>query len=321
MYDMMGGGGILGTRPGRGEKMKTQTTDIENGTQSYNNFMNLPPQYSGPGASRFVVLPVPYEATTSYRAGTAAGPQAMIEASRKVELFDVELGKRACEAGIHTKKPIAKGRRTFKNFYEAIRKEAGAALDGGRVPVVLGGEHTVTVPAVHAALERHPDVSVLQFDAHADLRSAFDGSQWSHACAMRRILSLADRPPHIAQVGIRSASSEEWNLSLRSRSVTTFLAKDVVAGRSADKKILAALGEKVYLTIDLDAFDPSEVPGVGTPEPGGLSFRRALDLISLVAEKRQIIGFDVVELCPIHGQNISDFFAAKLAYRIMGLLA
>jgi len=300
--------------------MNTQPLDFENSEQSYNNFLNLPPQYSGPGASRFVVLPVPYEATTSYRVGTALGPAAMIEASWQVELFDVELGKRACEAGIHTKKPITKGRRSFKNFYEAVRKEVGAALDGGHIPVVLGGEHTVTVPAVHAALERHPEVSVLQFDAHADLRNSYDGSLWSHASPMRRILALADRPPRIAQVGIRSASSEEWNLSLHSRSVSTFLAKDVVDNKSTDKKILASLGDKVYLTIDLDAFDPSEVPGVGTPEPGGLSFRRALDIISLVAEKRQIIGFDVVELCPIHGQNISDFFAAKLAYRIMGLL-
>jgi agmatinase len=293
---------------------------IENNPQEFENFMSLPPQYSGARASRFVVLPVPFESTTSYRTGTAAGPRAIIEASWQVELFDVELGKRAFEAGIHTSRKLDRVRRKAETMYKAVHREVAAVLDNAQIPVVLGGEHTVTVPAVHAAIERHPELSVLQLDAHADLRDTYDGTPWSHACAMRRILALADRPPHIVQAGLRSVCTEEWNLSRRSRSVTSFLAKDNLSGKAPAHKILGALSQDVYITIDLDAFDPSEMPGVGTPEPGGLTWAWINDLLGLVAAKRNIVGFDIVELCPIEGQNISEFLAAKLAYRIMGLL-
>lgn len=300
--------------------MDITPSDIENNLQEYDNFMSLPPQYSGAHASRFVVLPVPFEATTSYRSGAADGPKALIEASWQVELFDAELGKRAFEAGIHTSRKADRRVRRADTMYKAVRRETAAALDNGQIPVVLGGEHTVTVPAVHAALERYPELSVLQLDAHADLRDSFEGTPWSHACAMRRILALADRPPRIVQAGLRSMCTEEWNLSRRSRSVTSFLAKDNMSGKAPAHKILSALSRDVYVTIDLDAFDPSEMPGVGTPEPGGLTWAWVNDLLGLVAAKRNIVGFDIVELCPIEGQNISEFFAAKLTYRIMGLL-
>jgi agmatinase len=298
----------------------TPKHEIDCAPQHYENFMSIPPEYSGASASRFVVMPVPFETTTSYRTGTAGGPKAIIEASWQVELFDVEIGRRAYEAGIHTNRKLERCRRSFKTMYDSVKRATGAVLDADKIPVILGGEHTVTVPAVHAVLEGCPDLSVLQFDAHTDLRNEYDGSPWSHACAMRRLLSLADRPPRIVQAGLRSVSSDEWNLARRSRYVTPFLAKDIHSGKASHKDILDALGDKVYVTVDLDCFDPSEMPGVGTPEPGGLSWTWVCGLLEKVAAKRQILGFDIVELCPIQGQNISEFLAAKLAYRIMGLL-
>ena len=297
--------------------MKISVQDLENEPREDGNFMGLPPEFSG-AHSKFVVIPVAYDAGTASRAG--AGPQAMIDASRHMELFDVEIGRGACEAGIHTGKKHIAGRSAFKSLYETIHTEVGQAMDVGKIPVLLGGGNAITVPAVHAALERRPGLTVLHLDAHANLRNAYGGDQWHCSCSMRRILSLADRPPLIVQAGVRSASSEEWALAVHSRSVETFLAREILSEKIAFSQVVKHIEGPVYVSIDLDVFDPAAVPGVAAPEPGGLAWGWVVELLAAVAEKKQIAGFDVVGLCPIAGQNLSEMFAAKLVYRIMGLM-
>ncbi len=289
------------------------------------NFGGLPEEHARLDGARFVVIPAPYEGTTTYLKGTARGPSAVIDASRNLELWDEELLAETFREGIHTLptpelEPLAP-----EVVVERLERLAGPVLDRGQVAVTIGGEHSISLGPVRAARARHPTLSVLQLDAHTDLRDEYDGTKYGHGCVMRRILGLGCR---LVQVGIRSLSTEEAELvSLGAEGrLRTFFARDLVRPGSAGvagslDAILAGLDDPVYLSVDVDAFDPAFVPGTGTPEPGGLSWWDVTAILAAVTAARRVVGFDVVETIPLEGQAVSEFLAAKLVYRIMGYVA
>jgi agmatinase len=278
------------------------------------NFAAIPKQYTSYDAAKAVVLPVPLESTVTYRPGTRCAPEAIIMASSHMELYDEELGVTVCTIGIHTAPELALSSNSEKSI-DIIRDAVKKYLDEDKLVSVVGGEHTVTIGAVRAMLERYPDLSVLHLDAHADLRDSYSGTPFSHACVARR---LAEMCP-VVQVGIRSLSEEEAPFTDK-ENVTTLFARDLFAGMDA-YSIAEKLSPNVYVTIDMDVFDPSVVPGVGTPEPGGLDWSQVNAILKAVCENRRVCGFDLVELCPIPGSVVSEYTSARLIYRMIGLIA
>lgn len=283
----------------------------------YQEFLGLPEELKPRRAPKAAILPIPYDLTTSYQPGARRGPIAILEASTHLETFDEELGRETWEEiGIETLPAVVPDTAGPAATLERIERVAREVVSGGRFLVGLGGEHSVTAPLVRAARSRHPRLGVLQLDAHADLRDTFEGSPHNHACVMHRVL---DEGIPIGAVGIRSLTSEEREL-IRARGICTVFAPEAVGDPVASwvPRVVAALPEEVYVTVDLDAFDPAVMPSTGTPEPGGLDWYRALAVLREVARHRRIVGFDVVELAPIPGNVAPDFLAAKLAYRLLG---
>lgn len=256
--------------------------------------------------SRVVVLPVPYSSTAYWKAGTKDGPQAIIEASRHIELYDIGTKKDPSKEGIFTMPLLEPSKNSPEETITRIKSVINKLLEDKKFPFMLGGEHSITLGAVQAFKDKLSDFSVLQIDAHADLRDEFEGTRFHHACVMKRVKELG---LSITQVGVRSNSEEEK------------IEKDVfLAPELPIDKIIATLKENVYLTIDLDALDPSIMPSVGTPEPGGLGWYELLRLVEQLAQKKKIIGADVVELDPIPGFHAPDFLAAKLVYKIISYI-
>jgi len=275
-------------------------------------FGGLEPQLSSFEKSRVLIWPVPFEKTVSYGHGAKEGPAAIIEASRYMELYDEELGGENANIGIHTL-PAIDGDREPEEMMLALRLEAGKLLQSGKFICMLGGEHSISPPVVAAFRDAFPKLSVLQIDAHADLRDSYEGTKHSHACAMRRILEVCPA----VQVGIRSLSAEE--ASVISRLPTQiFFAKDIVGQTGWADRAVDALTEDVYLTIDIDGLDPSLVPSTGTPEPGGLMWYETLGFLRTLAAKRRVVGMDLVELSGSSTSNVSSFLAAKLIYKTLG---
>ncbi len=270
--------------------------------------------------AKAVVIPVPYDATTSYGSGTRFGPSAIIEASTQVELYDIEKGKNTCEdVPVHTLDELAidKGspERTIKNVQKAVR----LVVNAGKKPVVLGGEHSITGGAVAGLNER--EFSVLQIDAHTDLRDSYEGTRCSHACVMRRVREITKST---VQIGIRSMCDEEAEYIEKEKPVI-FFADDLIRNRRNDglaaadlSSIVSQLKEKVYVTIDVDGFDPSIFPGTGTPEPNGLLWNDVLSIMKKVGQEKEVLGFDVVEVMPAPPIRTSEFLAARLTYKMMG---
>jgi agmatinase len=277
------------------------------------NFGGLDEEFSRIETARAVVLPVPYDFSTTYHGGTRWGPRAILSASQNMELWDDELGA-TYRHGIHTLPEVEPTALGPEAQCSRVEQATRWILDQGKLPAILGGEHSITAGAVRAAARRYPRLSVLQLDAHADMRDRYLDSPFSHACVMRRI---RDQVP-AASVGIRSFSEEEAE-GFRERPVPMWSPRQFRALRGDWSPILSALTEQVFVTFDLDALDPSLLPGTGTPEPGGLDWYEAVDLLREVASKTTIVGFDVVELAPIPGQPASDFLAARLVYRLLGL--
>ncbi|HUN53972.1 MAG TPA: agmatinase [Smithella sp.] len=263
----------------------------------------------------FVVVPVPYDLTSTYQPGSRRGPIAIIEASTNMEHYDEELKKETYLAGIHTAPPVHIDARGPKNMVNAVRKKISKIVAANKIPVMLGGEHSITFGAVQALKEKYPKLSVLQLDAHADLRESYQGSPYSHASVARRISEICP----LTQVGIRSMSKEEADFLPQSK-VKSFSADFVSENKNWCEKICKNLKGDVFVTIDLDVFDPSIMPSTGTPEPGGLYFRDVLRLLKSVSKTCKIRGFDVVELTPTPGIVAPDFMAAKLIYRFMGYI-
>ncbi len=274
-----------------------------------------PPPFVPAEKASVIILPVPLEKTVSYLPGTEAGPRRILEASRQVELYDPELDASPWRVGIHTTAPVD-CRGTSEECLDRI-EAAVAALGGRAVPICLGGEHTLTLGAVRALQQNGEDFSVLHLDAHADLRDRYGGTELSHASVIRRVSELGIP---VVSVGVRALSRKEAEY-LKAEEIRIFSGWRFPAGGYPWKEIAGALGRRVYLTIDLDAFDPSEVPGVGTPEPGGLHWPQALELLrALRGAGKTLIGADLVELCPLENSVVSEFFAARLLYKMIGYL-
>lgn len=253
------------------------------------------------------------EKTVTYLRGTSRGPERILQASRQVELYDPELEISPYRAGIFTARPID-CRGNSAACLEKIEAAVGQ-IPGGAVPICLGGEHTLSLGAIRALRAPTAGVSVLYLDAHADLRESYGGTPLSHASVMRRVHELGIP---IVPVGIRALSREEADY-LAAEKIRYFPGWKYAAGDYPWAEIADALGERIYLSIDLDAFDPSQVPGVGTPEPGGLGWKEAIALFgALRAAGKTLVGADLVELCPRDGEIVSEFFAARLLYKLIG---
>lgn len=261
--------------------------------------------------AKFVVIPVPYEKTTSYGKGTAGGPKAIIEASKNMELYDEELDSNTAEHGIATLKPVIVDDEP-QILVEELRKTCLKVIEDRKFPVVLGGEHSISLGLYLALKDYYGDVSVLQFDAHTDLRNEYGGSKYSHACVMRRIREHGSA----VQVGIRSVSEDETEIIKKERK-NIFFAADMYE-RDCVNEIVNRLGKNVFITFDVDVFDHSFMPSTGTPEPGGLGWYESLKILRSVCDKRNVVGFDVVELAPIKSLKAPDFAVAKLVYKVMG---
>lgn len=273
------------------------------------NFGALEQDLSSLENSRVVILPVPYDSTSTYLAGSREGPQAIIAASRNMELFDEELDLEPCSVGIHTLPFLDPVAASPDEMVETVSAVAGSYFEKGKFVVLLGGDHILSVGAVVAAKKRHSSLGVIQFDAHADLRESYQGTRMSHACTGRRLSEMCP----LLQVGTRSISRAEHEF--RASAAVSFLPPSRTEEFSAR---LQDLPEEVYVTIDVDVFDPSIMPSVGTPEPDGLSWAQVGDLTEEIAARRKVIGLDVTELRPIPGLVAPDFLAAKLVYRLIG---
>jgi agmatinase len=277
-------------------------------------FLALPREQSQYASARVVVLPIPYDATTSARAGAREGPRAIIFASEDIEPYEIDLGYDASQHGIHTLPDVAPHSGGPQAMVERIEAVVGDLLDGGKFVVTLGGEHTVAVGAVRAHARRFPGLSVLSIDAHADLRDEYLDSPYNHACVMKRIIDLCP----VVQVGMRSVSAGQVSL-IRERSLPFFTPPAYRALPDGPVEIARLLTQDVYISVDLDGFDPSQMAAVGTPEPGGLFWDEVIALLTAVAREKRIVGFDVTELAPDLGPPACAALAAKLAYRLIGL--
>ncbi|HXO22467.1 MAG TPA: agmatinase [Thermoanaerobaculia bacterium] len=266
--------------------------------------------------SRVVVLPVPFERTTSYGKGTAAGPAAIVRASQAMELYDEELGAEPYRQGIATLPPFLPEAFEMSAALAELQAEARTHLARGKFLVTLGGEHSLSQAPVRAAREVHSEIGVVQFDAHADLREDFDGTPYSHASVMKRIVD--DGIPTLA-VGIRSLSAPEAGV-IRAKGLPVLWGHQLDRAAKLFPKLLAALPERVYLTFDVDYFDPALVPATGTPEPGGGHWYPTLALLCTLFREKTVVAMDLVELAPIGNQPASDFLAAKLIYKCLGYL-
>ena len=283
---------------------------------AWHTFLDTPPEELDYENSRFVVIPVPYDGTTSFRGGARYGPAAIIEASRHLEDYDVELGRDPSEAGIYTMPELVPDASGPKRVIEQVCDAASRAVSDGKAPVLLGGEHTITVGGVRACAQRYEDLSVLFLDAHGDLRDSFMGSRWGHASVARRVSEICP----IVAVGVRSISAEEFEFVQDSRNAERVTLHSWPSSLDADAladAVSARLSPNVYVSIDLDALDPAIMSAVGTPEPGGMSWWDVIGLLRAVSRRHRIVGFDVVELSPEEGPVACSSTAARLAYKLM----
>jgi len=267
-----------------------------------------------------VILPIPYEATVTYGGGTREGPEAILSASRQVELWDEEDDcDPAAAIRLATALPVLPEASGPQAMLDKIRRLVQPWIQQGKLIAALGGEHTITTALVQAAQTRYPDLTVVALDAHADLRDAYDGSKLSHACVLRRVYELG-RP--LTLLGTRSYSQEEFQLLRVAPRLKVYPARDLHSPEGWQRVLdhLQGISGPVYLSIDLDALDPGIMPGVGTPEPGGLTYYQALAVIAALAHRGPIIGLDLVELAPIPGQRLSEFTAARLLYKALGYI-
>lgn len=277
-------------------------------------FLDLPAERRDPDRSAAAVIPVPYDKTSTFVKGADRGPAALLWASAEVEWHEIELDTEPSERGVVTRAPVLCDGPP-EELAALVRSAVGHELDGGRLPIVLGGEHSATIGAVEAAAARFGgSLTVVQIDAHADTRHAYHGSTHNHACVMAR---ARERAP-IVQIGIRSMSAEERPGLDMGRVV---FAHEIAADRGGAwlDRVGRLMSEHVYLTVDLDGFDPSLVPATGTPEPGGLGWWQVVGVVDRIVERSVLVGADVVELCPRGPMDhASAFLAARLVHRVLG---
>ena len=273
------------------------------------NFGNIPVDFLDYQKSRIVILPVPFDTSSTWIKGADKGPDALFEASAHMELYDIETNSKVYELGIFTGKEI-NALDSINSMIKDVETRINKYLDDDKFVVTIGGNHSVSIGAFRAFFKKYNDLTILQLDAHADMRSSYRGSKFNHACVMTRAKELCP----IVQVGIRSMSEKETN-SFEKNNI--FFAHNIIKKNDWFQKAHEQLKEKVYITIDLDVFDPSIMPSTGTPEPGGLLYNEVLNFIKFVVEHHQVVGFDIVELCPNQNNKSPDFMAAKLIYQIL----
>jgi len=273
------------------------------------NFGYLPEEYSNQEGSEIVIIPVAYDGTSTWVKGADKGPEAIIEASANMELYDIETDSEVYKRGIFTE-AVIHGDISTVEMFEAVRDTVKYYLKEGKFTIVIGGEHSVSMGSIKAHSEKYDDLTILQLDAHLDLRDEYESSKYNHACVIARAKELCP----IVQVGIRSMdASEKESMDL----ARVFFAKDIYNNMVRTEMVISKLSDNVYITIDLDVFDPSIMPSTGTPEPGGLLWYDVLALLKAVSNRKNIVGFDVVELCPNGRNKAPDFLAAKLIYKLL----
>ncbi len=272
----------------------------------------LPKEYSTLQSSKIVVLPVPFDGTSTWIKGADKGPEAIITASQNMELYDIETDQEVFRKGIATA-PALEGESTPEAIYKKTILRTKDLINSGKFVVGIGGEHSVSIGMIKAHVDKYDNISVLQFDAHTDLRPEYEGSKYNHACVMARVAEMAP----FVQVGIRSMDVEEKKYINKER---LFLAEEIYHHVNWFDSVISKLDDNVYITFDLDVFDPSILPSTGTPEPGGLLYYPVLKFLKLLAKQRNIVGFDVVELCPNPADKSSDFLAAKLIYKLLSYI-
>lgn len=263
-------------------------------------------------SSRIVILPVPYDETSTWMKGADKGPDAIMEASVNLEFYDIETNSEVHKNGIFTLEPIIE-QSSPEALVNSVRNQVSSLITGNKFPVVVGGNHTVSIGSVKAFGEVTENFSVLQLDAHSDLRNIYEGSEFNHACVMARLKEISP----VIQVGIRSMAEEELENADKRR---IFFAHNLYYDKSLYNKAIDLLSENVYITIDLDVFDPSLIPSTGTPEPGGPDYFEIMHFLHEVVRRKKVVGFDVVELCPSSANKTSDFIAAKIIYQLLSYI-
>ncbi len=276
------------------------------------HFLDMDDEFLQLESAAYVLLSVPYDGTSTFVKGADKGPQAILDASDSLELYDIQYDIDASKAGVYTdhhEYDLSTPEAMVKSVYGRVSH----FLDMGKRVAMVGGEHSVSVGAIRAMSERFPDLTVLQIDAHADLRDEYHGSPYNHACVMRRAQECA----RVVQVGIRSVCEEE-QCNIVPENI--FYAHNIVGRTGWEDEVVERLTGNVYISFDLDGLDPSILPATGTPLPGGLQWYPTLNLLEKVFRARRVVGFDVVELCPQEGNVVSDVLAASLVYKMMGMM-
>jgi len=272
------------------------------------NYGDIPARYSDLDGSKVVIIPVPFDGTSTWGKGADKGPAAILDASANMELFDIETNSEPYTIGIHTTKPLIY--KTPEEGAELTEKIVGEYIDKEKITCLLGGEHSVSIGTISAYAKNIKNLTVLQLDAHSDMRNEYQGSKYNHACVMARAKELCP----VVQVGIRSMDKEELD-NIDANQI--FYAEKIRNNKNWIQDVVKLLTDNVYITIDLDVFDPSILPSTGTPEPGGLGYYEVLDLLKEVIKTKNLVGFDVVELAPNPKEKSSDFLASKLIYKIL----
>jgi agmatinase len=278
------------------------------------SFGGLTPEEARADTSRVVVVPVPYDSTTSFRSGSREGPNSIINASRYLEDYDIELARETYRVGIHTTNEIEPHVGGPEHMIDRVHDFVYPWIEDGKLITLLGGEHSISVGAVRALSKFYPDLSVLYFDAHADMRNEYMGSKFSHACTARRIMEICP----IVPVGIRSMSKEEMDF-IQNEDIRIHFGGELNPNNEWNiEDIVGSLSEHVYVSVDLDVLNLGIMSAVGTPEPGGISWNTILSIIREVCSRRNLVGFDLTELTPGDGPIANSFVAAKLAYKMIG---
>lgn len=281
------------------------------------NFLAIEKEFSSYDNSKVVILSAPYEKTTSYGKGTAKGPAAILKASHYVEFFDEETAKEVCfDVGIAAIEPMKFGKHAGKKVLDLVYKNVGEHIKNGKFVITLGGEHSISTAPIKAHFDNYQNLSILHFDAHSDLREQYEGSKYSHASFAARVSEFSTA---ITQVGIRAQCKEEYEF-IKAKGISTFYAyqmRNEGFNHILIEKIISTLKDNVYITFDVDYFDPSIMPSTGTPEPNGFYWDETMRLLKKVCAEKNLVGFDVVELAPRKSYTFPDFLTAKLIYKIL----
>ena len=272
-------------------------------------YAGIPDNYAALESSEIVLIPVPYDGTSTWGKGADKGPKAFLEASENMELYDIETNSEVYKKGIYLAEPVRVSA-TPEAMVDAVHQETKRFIKMNKFVTVIGGEHSISIGTIRAFDEMFPNLSVLQIDAHADLRKSYEGSSCNHACAVYE----ASQHTNLIQVGIRSMDIKEKSIMNLDK---TFFAHDMAIDDSWMHLSIEQMTDNVFITFDLDAFDPSILPSTGTPEPGGLLWYEALEFLKQIFKEKNVVGFDIMELCPNEIDKSSDFLAAKLYYKML----